>query len=179
MGNYYQNVTIKGASTASVTDLMRELGRPAYIAAAADDVTVVFDAGLDEMRNPQDMLDVPATLSVRLSCPVLLAGVFDDDLLYLALYEGLEKTFEYTSSDRTARNLSRLCAAFDRSHAFARVWFILKLPHFIPYLFESFRHLHLLRALGLPDWAFATGYRTIERNPGRPDGVAPDALIRV
>src|SRR5262245_44290490 len=132
MGNYYQHVTVKGPPVAAVVALMRELGRPAYVAAAADDVTVVFDAGLDEMRNIQEVADVPGTLSVRLHCPALLVGVYDDDILYMALYEGLERTFEYVSSERSAKNLKRLCAAFGRSQAFLRIWFTLKLPHFVP-----------------------------------------------
>jgi hypothetical protein len=179
MGNHYQHVTVKGPAVEDVAKLMRELGRPAYIASAADDVIVIFDAGLDAMDRLSDVADVPATLSSRLGCPALVAGVYDDDLLYLSLYEGRENTFEYDSRARRTGNIGRLCSAFGRPSAVLRVWAILTLPHFIPYLFESFRHRHLLQALRLPEWAAFTGYRTIEHNAGRPHGVAPEALIKV
>jgi hypothetical protein len=178
MGRHYQHVTVKGPALDDVARLMRDLGRPAYLGSAGD-VTVVFDAGLDEMRRIEDVVDVPGTLSVRLGCPALVAGVYDDDLLYLSLYEGLDNTFEYESKGRRTANIGRLCSAFGRPNAALKVWGILNLPHFIPYLFEADRHLHVLRALRLPEWAASTGFRTIERNADRPAGLAPDALIKV
>jgi hypothetical protein len=178
MGNWYQNVTLKGPSTDAVVGVLADLGRRGFVTPRIGEYTVVYDAELDRMDRADDLADLPATLSVRLGCPALVAGVYDDDALYLALFEGLDATFEYFSAERLRRGVRRACRVFGRPSAAFRVGAVLMLPHLVPYLFESFRHLHFVRSLGLPEAAVFTGYGHLERGGEAPPGVGEAALIR-
>ena len=179
MGTFYQNVTLRGAAPDAVVAVLAELGRTAFVTKPAGPITVVFDSEIDAMQAGNALPDLAGTLSVRLKCPALAAGVYDDDVLYLSLFEGLESTFEYVSTERRVANLSHFCSVMGLRPAVLRSWLILKAPHFIPYLFETFRYLHLLRALGLPEWPYTTGYRSIERGGEAPAGLGMADLIRL
>jgi len=54
---------------------------------------------------------------------------------------------------------------------------VLHLPHFM-LLFESARHRLLLKALRLPDWVFATGYKYIQQGEP-PPGLTSEQLLHV
>jgi hypothetical protein len=82
-------------------------------------------------------------------------------VLLLALYDAGEQVGEYNSagtSTLTARQLSR---AFRVPLRTAIIWALLRSPRFPLFLIESFRHRLLVRCLGHPSWASATGYRYI------------------
>ena len=139
--------------------------------------TVVYPEDSDVWNNPDSASDVAGTLSVHLNCPVLIAAVFDDDALFLSLFEGLDQTFEYNSTEREVKNLRRLCEAAGARGWLSALWVVLKLPHPVPYLFEVYRHLHILKILRMPKWAAGTGYTYIQKNGEAPPGLSAEDLI--
>ena len=177
MGTTYQNLTVCGAEQVRVVAALRAAGLAAFVTPAQLNFTVVFTKLGDAWESPEAASDVAGTLSHQLGCPVLIAAVFDDDILFLSLFEGLDRTFEYNSKERRVVNLRRLHQAAGGKGWFFVLWGILKLPHLIPYVIESFRHLHVLKALRMPKWAFAIGYTNIQRTGEAPLGLTVDDLI--
>lgn len=177
MGTTYQNVTVFGAEREAIASVLRDLALAAYITPTRSGVTVVFPQRGDAWDSPDAAADVAGSLSHRLGCPTLVAGVFDDDIVVLSLFEGLERTFEYNSSERRIAHLARLRRAAGGRGSLALLWLVLKLPHMLPYFIESFRHLHVLKVLGLPLWSFAIGYTNIRRARQSPVGLAAGDLV--
>ncbi|HEV8487970.1 MAG TPA: hypothetical protein VGV87_30905 [Blastocatellia bacterium] len=177
MGTTYQNLTVCGAEQGTVVEALRTGGLAAFVTPEQRHFTVVFSKRGDAWDSPDAASDVAGTLSYQLGCPVFIAAVFDDDVLFLSLFEGLDRTFEYNSRERRIVNLRRLHQAAGGKGWFLVLWAILKLPHFIPYFIESFRHLHVLKALHMPTWAFAIGYTNIQRAGELPLGLTVDDLV--
>jgi hypothetical protein len=177
MGTTYQNLTVCGAEQAAVVEALQTAGLTAFVTPTQHQFTVVFSKLGDAWDSPEAAADVAGTLSHHLGCPVLMAAVFDDGILFLSLFEGLDRTFEYNSSERQVADLRRLHQAAGHKGWHFMLWAILKLPHTIPYLIESFRHLQVLKALHMPGWAFATGYTNIQQSGAAPPGLAIDELV--
>jgi hypothetical protein len=177
VGNFYLNLTVCGAEQGPVIEVLRMLDLRAFVAPSQRRLTVVYPELSDVWNDPDSASDVAGTLSVHLDCPVLIAAVFDDDVLFLSLFEGLDQTFEYNSTDRRLKNLRRLYEASGRNGRQSVLWLILKLPHPFPYLFEVHRHLHILKALRMPIWAAGTGYTYLRKNGEIPPGLTAGDLI--
>jgi hypothetical protein len=198
MGNWYTNVSVKGAQQSDVAAVLEELGRRAYVTPEASGWVVVYDQQTDEFD--LGILDSLAlTLSTRLSCITLASCNADDDVLWLALYEngGLStryassrKTFEdgdeFPEVEQTAQVLARI---FQKPEAKNRVWRLLRKPHGIlgllslylkirmGYVGEVERHLDLSNLLGMPRAAVGFGYRYISKGE-TPEGIEPGTLRR-
>ena len=172
MGNFYCNFTTRGPSADEIARVLNEHRRTAYVTPTHAGKTVVFDRAADEL-DPAEFDAVGTLLSRELTCPALAAAVADDDELWLVLYESGKRRVEYSSrgANRGAYALSR---AFGRPWMFPLVWVLLQWPYLI---FESWRHGLLAKALGLPAWCVATGYRYIERDE-LPDGLTVTDLRR-
>lgn len=159
MGNFYCNFTTRGPSAEEIVRVLTDHHRSAYVTPTVDGKTVVFDKAADELDQAQ--IDaVGSLLSKELGCPALAAAVADDDELWLALYEAGERRVEYSSrgANRGAFAVSR---AFGRLWLFPVVWTLQQWPYLV---FESWRHALLAKALGLPGWCVATGFRYIEQD---------------
>jgi hypothetical protein len=179
VGNYYLNLTVCGAEGDRVVEVLRGLDLRAFVARTERKLTVVYPKLADVWNDPDSAADVAGTLSVHLNCPVLIAAVFDDDVLFLSLFEGLDRTFEYNSTDRQLRSLRRLYDAGGGKGWLPGLWMIMKLPHPVPYLFEVHRHLHIMKLLRMPIWACGTGYTYIQKNGETPPGLTEGDLVEI
>jgi hypothetical protein len=198
MGNWYTNVSVKGAQQSDVAAVLEELGRRAYVTPEASGWVVVYDQQTDEF-DLGILESLALTLSTRLSCITLASCNADDDVLWLALYEngGLStryassrKTFEdgdeFPEVEQTAQVLARI---FQKPEAKNRVWRLLRKPHGIlgllslylkirmGYVGEVERHLALSNLLGMPRAAVGFGYRYISKGE-TPEGIEPGTLRR-
>src|SRR5579863_1144788 len=97
MGNWYTNVSLKGASQSEVVSLLEELGRRAYVTPESAGWLVVYDQQTDEF-DLDTLESLTLTLSTRLSCTALASFNADDDVLWLALYENGNRTTRYASA---------------------------------------------------------------------------------
>jgi len=198
MGNWYTNVSVKGAQQSGVVAVLEELGRRAYVTPEASGWVVVYDQQTDEF-DLGILESLALTLSTRLSCITLASCNADDDVLWLALYEngGLStryassrKTFEdgdeFPEVDETAQVLARI---FQRPEAKNQVWRLLRKSHGIlgllslylkirmGYVVEVERHLDLSNLLGMPRAAVGFGYRYINKGD-TPEGMERETLRR-
>ena len=71
-----------------------------------------------------------------------------------------------------------LCRAFGVRGRAPLVWVVLNSPRLPLFLFESFRHRALMRALKQPRWAVASGYTYIRRGE-RPHDLDESELLHV
>jgi hypothetical protein len=172
MGNFYCNFTTRGPSVDDIARVLTDHGRTAYVSPTVEGKTVVFDEAADEL-DPVEIDRVGELLSRELGCPALAAAVADDDELWLALYEAGERRVEYSSrgANHGALALSR---AFGRPWMCPLVWVLLQWPYLV---FESWRHGLLAKALGVPGWCVATGFRYIEQDE-LPEGLDASDLRR-
>jgi hypothetical protein len=187
MGNFYANITLRADETDAIVQTLTSLRRRAFVAPAIGGATVVFDQAIED-GGPRDIGRLVGELSRRHDCAALAVLVADDDVLWYALYRAGRLDHEYDSdpSYGSARsdppkggNAAALGAAFgmpERAAELERVLRVRSGPE--GYLFEHERHAELVRLLGLPDIAVATGYRYIEAGE-LPDGVEESDLRRV
>jgi hypothetical protein len=178
VGNWYKNITTRGPSQAEVVEALLRLGRRAYVTPTRDGITVVFDDSSDVNGDPTELGDLALSLSANLSCPSLAAAVFDDDVLLLGLYEKGTQVGEYNSSGTSTLSPAALARAFQVPHRASFVWLLMKWPRLPVFIFESFRHRLLIRALRQPVWAFATGYNYIAQGEP-PEDLDPAQLMHV
>lgn len=178
MGNSYTNVTLAGPAQGAVVAALDRCRRQAFVTPTRSGVTVVYDRAADEAGDPAELGDLALTLSRDLSCPALAAAVFDDDALLLGLSLSGAQAGEYLSSGGSTLGAGRLARAFGARRRLPLLWLVLASPRLPLFLFESTRHRLLLRALGHPGWAFATGYRYLQRGE-RPGDLGPGSLVRV
>jgi len=175
MGNFYKNVTIVGAEQAAIVASLERHGRIAYVTPSRTMTTVVFDREADAAADPLELGDVALTLSQDLSCLTLAAAVYDDDVLLLGAYANGAQVGEYNSCSGgtlTAAVMRRLLT-ISRARA-GLLWVVLTAPRLPLFLFETWRHFLILRILGMPPWAGATGYRYVHQGESPPDLEADD-----
>ena len=180
MGNFYTNFTLKTADTDRV---ITALGRRAAYVATVGRHTIVYDKECDT-QNDKAIAKLGKELSTTLGCPALAALVHDDDLFWYGLFETGSLVDEYTSrpgfyNDKPdtppeGGNSSRLCAAFDVRGREAKVDAVLSAGP-AHYTFEHERHADLVKAIGLPEAAVASGFNYIE--DGEPPDI-PDGTLR-
>jgi hypothetical protein len=198
MGNWYTNVSLRGAQQADVITALEELGRRAYVTPETSGWIVVYDQQTDEF-DLGILESLALTLSTRLSCTALASCNADDDVLWLALYENGSLSTRYASSlesfedgsefpdlKETAEVLSRV---FQKPEANNQVLRLLRKAHGvlgllslflkfrIAYITEVARHLDLSNLLGMPRAAVGLGYRYVNKGE-TPEGMDREALRR-
>jgi len=188
MGNFYANVTLRTTETGAVAQTLGYLRRRAFVAPAMRGATVVYDeeaelAGHDELRR------LAAELSRRHACAALAVLVADDDVLWYGLYRAGRLDHDYDSNPSydtggphappKGGNGSALAAAFGVTDRAADLEQVLRAPTGENgFIFEHERHAELVRLLGLPEIAVATGYEYIEDGE-LPEGLEEEDLRRV
>ena len=177
MGNFYKNICLLGPGQPAVAAVLERHGRVAFVTPEKNRVTVAFDLESDEIGDPVELGDLALTLSQELACPTLAAAVYDDDVLLLGLYERGKQVGEYNSSGPSNLSPSALAKAFEARHRL-RLWLLLRAPRYPFFVFESYRHSLVLRALGAPQWACAAGYGYLQRGE-RPAGIDESQLVHV
>jgi hypothetical protein len=179
MGNFYANVTLRTTATGAVAQTLGYLRRRALVAPARNDSTVVYDEAI-ETEGPEELGRLAGELSRRHACPALAVLVADDDVLWYGLYRAGRLHHDYDSnpgydSGRRASpkggDAQGLAEAFGVPARAAELEQVLRAPSGEDgYIFEHERHAELVRLLGLPDIAVATGYEYLE------DGELPEGL---
>src|SRR5271168_3145502 len=97
MGNWYTNVSVKGAQQSDVVALLEELGRRAYVTPETSGWIVVYDQQTDKF-DLSILESLALTLSTRLSCTALASFNADDDILWLGAWENGVLATRYASS---------------------------------------------------------------------------------
>src|SRR3954462_6769999 len=80
MGNFYTNITLKGATPEHVAAGLS--GRNAFVSRLIDDAVIVVDEQCDQQLTPE-LSSLARELSMRFSAPVIAAMNHDDDVLWL------------------------------------------------------------------------------------------------
>jgi hypothetical protein len=196
MGNWYTNISLQGVSQAEILHVLEELGRRAYVTPAISNWCTLYDQECD--RFDLDVLESLAlTLATRLNCTALATFNADDDILWLGVYNGGDRTARCASTraffedggdfPEPGEVAALLCRIFDKSRASAAVQRILRRPHSgagllaiilrIPfaYLFEISRHQDLQKVLELPIASVGGGYKYVDRGEV-PQGIAPEMM---
>jgi hypothetical protein len=168
----YKNLSLMGPSAADIVALLRARARSAYVSPTSGGLTVVFDKAADEDPSIAQLASLSRELSEHFSCPALAVAVYVDALL-LALYREGTLVGEFESTRGGDLDAGRLRDAFAPARARFPIWSVL---HLLPYRFESSRHRDLIRALGMPRWAHATGYHRIKHEQTLPPGLDPAEL---
>lgn len=187
MGNFYANVTLRAADTDAIVQTLTSLRRRALVAPAIAGSTVVFDEAI-EKGGSRDLGRFTAELSKRHDCAALAVMIADDDVLWYALYRGGRLDHEYDSNPNyemgpptppKGGNAAALAAAFGVPERAAEIERVLRVRSGQEgYVFEYERHADLVRLLGLPEIAVATGYGYIEAGE-LPEGLDESDLRRV
>ena len=198
MGNWYTNVSVKGAQQSDVVALLEELGRRAYVTPETMGWIVVYDQQTDEF-DLGILESLALTLSTRLACTALASCNADDDVLWLALYENGSLSTRYASSRKAFEDGEEFPELAEAAQVFARVFqrpeakqqvlsllrkshgilgllsFYLKIR--LGYIVEVARHLDLSNLLGMPRAAVGLGYTYV--NKGEiPEGIDREGLRR-
>lgn len=198
MGNWYTNVSVKGAQQSDVVALLEELGRRAYVTPETSGWIVVYDQQTDEF-DLGVLESLALTLSTRLSCIALASSNADDDVLWLALYENGSLSTRYASSRKsfedghefpgpkeTADVLVRVFQKPEAKNSVLRVLrksrgFLGLLSFYFKirfaYVVEVHRHLDLTNLLGMPRAAVGLGYTYVNKGD-TPEGMTREALRR-
>ncbi len=198
MGNWYTNVSLRGAQQADVVAALEELGHRAYVTPEKAGWIVVYDQQTDEF-DLGILESLALTLSTRLSCTTLASCNADDDVLWLALYENGELSTRYASSRKSFEDGNEFPELKEAAEVFARVFqkpeankqvlkllrkshgilgllnLILKLH--VAYITEIQRHLDLSNLLGMPRAAVGLGYTYVNKGE-TPEGIEREALHR-
>jgi hypothetical protein len=198
MGNWYTNISVKGAPQSDVVALLEELGRRAYVTPETSGWVVVYDQQTDEF-DLGTLESLALTLSTRLSCTTLASCNADDDVLWLALYENGILSTRYASSPESfedgdefpdqkeaaevlsrvfqkpqhARDVLRLLRKSRGFLALLSIYFKIRFA----YAVEVDRHLDLANLLGMPRAAVGLGYRYVSKGE-TPEGIDREALRR-
>ena len=186
MGNFYANVTLRAADTDAIVQTLTSQRRRALVAPAIAGCTVIFDEAIEGAS--RELARFAAELSRRHGCATLAVMIADDDVLWYALYQAGRLDHEYDSNPNydsgppappKGGNGAALASAFGVPERAAELERVLRVPSGQEgYLFEHKRHAELVRLLGLPDIAVASGYGYIEGGE-LPEGLEESDLRRV
>jgi hypothetical protein len=186
-GNFYSNVTLRAADTEAIVQTLTSLRRRAFVAPAIAGSIVVFDQAIED-GGSRELSRFAAGLSRRHGCAALAVMIADDDVLWYALYRAGRVDHEYDSNPNydsgppappKGGNGASLAAAFGVPERAAELERVLRVQSGSEgYVFEHERHAELLRLLGLPEIAVATGYGYIEAGE-LPEGLEESDLRRV
>jgi hypothetical protein len=185
MGNFYTNYTLRAPTPQAVASLLA--GRKAFVSPSQNGCVVAFDEATEQDIDAAGNL--AKDLSHRLQCAVLAVSNHDDDILWYRLYERGQLLDEYDStpgyfdaskpSPPAGGDAHKLCTAFGVPDAAARVEPILRRSSFDDggYVFAVERHLDLIHALGLPEFAAGASYEYLNSDEF-PEGLFPADLTR-
>jgi len=184
MGNFYVNFSVRGADQKSVANCLWSANRKAYVAPAANNVTMFYEEESDS-QDQSAIEEVACRVSESLELPVFVVLNHDDSILVYWLYDKGELVDSYDSAPGLldgeknppdGGDAQALCKAFGVSGNLKKVRDILTTNR---YTFAMDRHLDLASALslGLPHDYVLTGYRSIEHGQ-RPEGI-PGELVRI
>jgi len=190
MGNWYTNVSVKGAEQSDVIAMLDELGRRAYVTPDTGGWIILYDQECDKF-DLDELESLALTISTRLSCTALASFNADDDILWLGVYENGKLATRYSSDRQQFEDASEfpsngdaadvLCRIFAKPQKRKQVYRILRTPHGVlgllshffkirlAYLFEVFRHGDLAEALGMPSGSVGLGYKYVNRGDTPPD----------
>ena len=178
MGLFYTTFTTLGPDITAVSAALKKLRRTAFVSPTVERYTVIYDQKTEE----QDFTEIGklgTKLSTTCGAPVLTAALHDDDVLYLWLFQsGEQRDFydslpQYFDPDPDAEpgppeggDSGLLCEAFGQTQKKKRVDKLLRanllddeLPE-IPGELE--RHQALIKELGMPAFAAAVTYSSVE-----------------
>lgn len=180
MGHSYANYTLRCARREDVVTALA--GRRAFVSPVHDECIVVWEETSD-LQDPARMSELAAHLSRTLPCIVLALFDHDDDILWYQLHVDGQLVDEYDSApghfDADAEptgpaggEAERLCDAFGVGDpkVLEQILRESSYDETDGYIFAWQRHLALVRALRLPEWAVGTSYEGIAA------GVLPDGL---
>lgn len=187
VGNFYTNVTVRGAAQPAIIEVLRELGRRAIVTPAVNGFTTVCDKE-SESQDQHIVGSVALTLSARLQCPAWAILNHDDDVLWYQLYDRGQLADEYISSARwwnaesgppPRGSAESLCHVMIAPGDPKRVQRILRRSSSIfGYLFAINRHSDLVKALGMPLYSVGSGHKYLSRGD-LPEGLTAEDLARI
>jgi hypothetical protein len=175
MGNFYANVTLRGADLGAVR---AAAPRPAFVVSDGDHV-VVFP----EAEDMGELVSV-AGLAQALGCLAVGAGVHDDDLLFWEVHDGGTLVTEGAVSDPAlvfgmgepgpdpADLAVALAAAVGRPEAGSQLAALFAEDH----VFASDLHTQVVELLGLAPSAVGWGYGYLQAEGGLLDAPAAEHL---
>lgn len=196
MGIFYTNITLYGPLQKQVVDCLLELKRTAYASPTVRNFTVVYDKETED----QDLAviqQLTSLLTRKFACQALSTLVQDGDVFRYWLFSKGELVDEYDSTPGyfdpaqvgmllpTGGDAWKLSNAFDAQHNVERVAHVLQLAANAnrddemdtECLIGEDIHRELAHVLGVPLFAVATGYYTIE-NGFLADEFDPSEFIR-
>ena len=181
MGSFYVNYTVRSADQAAVARSLK--GRKAYVTPARDGKLVVTDQAA-ETQEAGAVQEVGELLSRSLRTTVLAVLNHDDDMLWYGLFDHGRLTDEYNSAPGyfdggddppSGGDARKLCAAFGRAGSEKQLESILQKSD---YVLAMERHLDLIKALGLPDFAVGCGFSYVEEGE-LPEGLSESELLKI
>ena len=172
MGNFYTNITVRGAEPGRTVNVLRDLGREAYVV-ELNRYSVVFDRQCED-QDTHIVAALAEHLATKLKAIAFAVLNHDDDILWFQLYEQSELVAEYANRGGPRTNVRALCRVFGRPGEIVPLWLLLRRP----FLFQVNRHQRLARRLGLPEASVGTGFNYLSRSE-LPAGVTLDQLIHV
>lgn len=188
MGSFYTNITLRSPQQARVAEVLKTSGRQTFVSPAANGCTVVFDR--DSEDQDIDVLNqLASALSGKLGCAALAVLNHDDDVLVVTLHEAGRLVDEYNSSPLyfndgpgaapEGGDAELLCRAFGADGKVDEVEDLLRTQGHSEggFTFEMERHEALVKALGLPTAAVATGFNYIDQGE-IPEGLSESDFVR-
>lgn len=178
MGLFYTTFTTLGPDNSQVVALLNKMRRTAFVSPTVEGYTVIYDR-ITEEQDFDKIEELGASLSKMLKSSVLAAALHDDDVLYLWLFQNGERRDFYDSLpqyfDPNAEpgspeggDSEALCSAFGHPSKQKRVETLLRanlLDEELPdILGELERHQAIIKELGMPRFAAAITYSSIEGN---------------
>jgi hypothetical protein len=183
MGAFYGNITLKGPEQKKIAEALR--GRRAIVAPKVGDYIVAFDSACDD-QDTDAIQALTSRLSKELDCAAFAVVVHDDDVLGYFLYHSgklidwynsAPSYFDFGSTEVAAEpaggNAERLCEVFEVGAA-QEIATILRKPD--GYVFETQRHMDLVRVLGLPAYTVGTALANFDRAE-YPEGLAANEML--
>lgn len=181
MGSFYTTVTTYGSTQEAIAEQLRPI--KAYVSPTIDKYTIVYPE-MDFADSPEQASERWKALSSSLNTPVLVAAVFDDDVLYYELWVNGNLVDTYNSDpdayeedidpesvpEPVGGDVAKLCVVFSCKDPAAVQSVLHKKGG--TYTFESDRHRDFVSAVGFPSASASTGYEYISQ------GELPDTLTR-
>jgi hypothetical protein len=96
-GNFYVNAVVIGPKPKDVIMFLKNAKYDAYISRAGENMTVVFEKGIDSPDDFNTITNFCSSLSLTLKCTVFLVQNHDDSVLYFKLYKNGKLLDQYDS----------------------------------------------------------------------------------